>query len=69
MLDESLTSLEKKLGPLHFVRVHRSELINIDYIRSLRTTDGATELELTDGQRVPVSRRSSAELKRRLGIS
>jgi two-component system LytT family response regulator len=68
VLDESLNALEQRLGPAGFVRVHRSELVNLARVRALHTEDGSTTLELSDGQRVPVSRRFVPELKARLGI-
>lgn len=69
VLDDSLTSLEKRLAPHGFVRVHRAELINLAAVRALHGSGSATEVELSDGQRAPVSRRLLAELKRRLGLA
>ncbi len=68
LLDESLNALEVRLTSLGFVRVHRSELVNLHFVKALHLEDGATEVELLDGGRVPVSRRQAAELKRRLGM-
>ncbi len=66
LLDESLTSLEKRLAGFDFLRVHRSELVNLNCVRALR--DGGRVLELSDGQTARVSRRFRAELERALGI-
>jgi DNA-binding LytR/AlgR family response regulator len=68
LLDESLNQLEERLAPLGFLRIHRSELVRLDAVRALRGDHGATEVELSDGQRAPVSRRLVADLRRRLGI-
>lgn len=68
LLDESLSQLEERLAPLGFLRVHRAELVRLDAIRALHGEHGSTQLELSDGQRAPVSRRLVPELKRRLGI-
>jgi two-component system LytT family response regulator len=68
VLDESLNTLEERLGSLGFLRVHRSELVNLEAVRVVHSEDGATEVELSDGQRVPVSRRATITLKERLGI-
>lgn len=50
-----LTTLEQKLDPKQFVRVHRGALVNIEAIREIDQKDGMW-LKLSDGARVPVSR-------------
>jgi two-component system LytT family response regulator len=68
LLDESLSTLEIRLKPSGFVRVHRSEIIRIGAVRAIHTDGGGTTVELADGDRAPVSRRLLAELKNALGI-
>jgi DNA-binding LytR/AlgR family response regulator len=68
LLDESLNQLEERLAPLGFLRVHRAELVRLEAIRALHGEAGNTLVELSDGQRAPVSRRLVADLRRRLGI-
>ena len=68
LLDESLNALEERLAAAGFIRVHRSELINLRRVKALHLEDGALEVELTDGQRATVSRRQAGELRRRLGL-
>jgi DNA-binding LytR/AlgR family response regulator len=65
---ETLSTLEKRLAPFGFVRVHRAELIRVSAVRSLRMRDGVLEAELCDGQIVRVSRRSAASLRAQLGL-
>lgn len=67
LLDESLNTLEERLGPYDFVRVHRAELVNLKFVRSLRRMGATADLELLSGARVKVSRRLLPELERRLG--
>jgi DNA-binding LytR/AlgR family response regulator len=67
LLDESISSLEKRLAAFDFLRVHRSELVNLNCVRALR--DGGTVLELSDGQTARVSRRFRTDLERALGIA
>lgn len=67
LLDESIGSLEERLEPWGFFRVHRSDLINLHFIRALHRTARGAQVELLDGQRVPVGRRRAAELAKRLG--
>lgn len=68
VLDESLSQLEATLEPLHFLRVHRRELINLRRVSALHAEGDTALLELDDGQRAQVSRRALAEVKRRLGL-
>ena len=65
---ETLSTLEKRLAPFGFVRVHRAELIRLSAVRSLGARDGILEVELEDGQFARVSRRSVASLKAQLGL-
>ena len=70
LIRESLASLEQRLDPERFVRVHRSAIVRLDRVREMRAiTAGESVLVLRDGTRVPVSRRRReqvAELLRRM---
>jgi two-component system LytT family response regulator len=58
LIRESLASLEERLDPTSFVRVHRSAIVALDRVRELRSTGlGEWIVVLRDGTRVPVSRR------------
>jgi two-component system, LytTR family, response regulator len=59
LLRESLTSLEMRLDPRRFARVHRSAIVQIDRIRELH----GDEFVLRDGMRVAVSRRRRAAIE------
>src|SRR5689334_1128916 len=70
LIRESLASLEQRLDPGQFVRVHRSAIVRLDRVREIRSAGaGESVLILRDGTRVPVSRRRReqvTELIRRL---
>jgi two-component system LytT family response regulator len=70
LIRESLASLEQRLDPTCFVRVHRSAIVSLDRVRELRSTGlGEWIVVLRDGTRVPVSRRRRervAEMIRRV---
>lgn len=68
LLDDPIVTLEKRLGDLGFVKIHRAELINLGHVRALTREDDRTWVELVDGQRAAVSRRHLGRLKERLGI-
>jgi two-component system, LytTR family, response regulator len=58
LIRESLASLEERLDPRCFVRVHRSAIVALDRVRELRSAGlGEWIVVLRDGTRVPVSRR------------
>lgn len=46
----------------NFVRIHRSHMINIQYLRTLQTKDKRVA-ELHDGTKIPISRRKFVDLK------
>ena len=61
---DSLNSLEDRLDPDQFVRVHRSSIVNIRYARCIRVDPaGAYFIEMCDGARVRVSRNHRGLLK------
>jgi two-component system LytT family response regulator len=62
LLRESLSSLEMRLDPARFVRVHRAAIVQIDRVREFR----GDELVLRDGARIPISRRRRTVLEQRL---
>lgn len=67
----SLTDFELKLRGWHFFRTHRSYLVNLDRVKELVYLPNRTCLLLLDDleeTKVPVSRRTVPELKKKLGI-
>jgi two-component system LytT family response regulator len=62
----TLASIEERLDPHLFLRVHRAALVNTAAIRGTLEEDGALRLTLTDGSRIPVSRARRREVERRL---
>jgi len=49
LVRDSLESLEERLAPLGFIRVHRSELVRRDACVALFSEPGGASLELSDG--------------------
>jgi two-component system LytT family response regulator len=65
LIQQSLTNLEKRLNPQHFIRVHRSSIVNIDYVKEIDTaSSGRYHLFLKNGKMIPVSRTGAKQLKR-----
>jgi two-component system LytT family response regulator len=63
LLRESLSSLEARLDPRRFARIHRSAIVQLDRVRELRNTLHGDEVVLRNGSRVPVSRRKRGVLE------
>lgn len=58
MTRESMTNLEKKLDPDLFLRIHRSALVNKNFISEInRTPTGEINLVMSDSAVLPMSRR------------
>jgi two-component system LytT family response regulator len=57
VLGETLTSLERRLDPARFLRIHRSRLVNRSRIVAVHVLMGGSyELELRDGTRLSSGR-------------
>lgn len=57
LLRETMTRLEQKLDPQMFLRVHRSSIVNLQYVKEVRTEkDGESAVMLINGQKIPMSR-------------
>jgi len=64
---ESLASLEGRLEPGRFLRIHRGILVNIDRVLDLQPgANGDAVLRLSTGAALPLSRRYKAQARRRL---
>ena len=63
MLRESIADLSDNLDPRHFVRIHRSSIVNLDRIREIYR-EGQTEgsVVLTTGQQLRMSRSGRQKL-------
>jgi two-component system response regulator LytT len=66
----SLAQLEAKLEPHNFFRVHRRYLVNLACVEEVSPVSGGTLLLTLVGEdeKIPVSRRRVASLKKALGL-
>ncbi len=63
VLRESMSEILERLGPSQFVRIHRSAGINLEHVRAVRRArSGGLEVELSDGMRLPISRRKASDV-------
>jgi two-component system LytT family response regulator len=57
LLRETMSHLETRLDSKAFLRVHRSFIVNLNYVKEVRTEqDGESIVVMTDGQKVAMSR-------------
>lgn len=61
---DRLNRLEQRLDPRLFCRIHRSYLLNVDYLARIESESKDTRLAvLTNGRELPISRSGYANLK------
>lgn len=69
VIREAMQTLEERLDPGRFLRVHRSAIVRLELVETLlKGAGGDYEVQLRGGARVRVSRSRREELERRLGV-
>lgn len=72
IVDNTISDLEHTLDPAHFIRIHRSTLVNLRYVKELRSWfTGGLALRLRDTRQtdLQVARDRAREVRRRIGAS
>jgi two-component system LytT family response regulator/two-component system response regulator AlgR len=70
LIRETMNGMEARLDPNVFIRVHRSALVRIDRIGSIRRPGyGRFSLLLTSGEEVPVGRTYVKQIKKLIGAA
>lgn len=66
-LRKTITSLEQRLDPTVFLRVHRSAIINLHHVREIKNeANGEATVLMDNGDRVPMSRSCRSWIQRLL---
>jgi len=69
-LRATMAGIEARLDAQRFVRVHRSYVVNLDFLAEIEPLDtGDARLLMRDGMTIPCSRRYRAALRERFGQS
>jgi two-component system LytT family response regulator len=69
VIRESMQTLEERLDPAQFMRIHRSAIVRLDTVVTVWRSDGRDwDVQLRNGTRLRVSRNRRDELQRRLAI-
>jgi two-component system LytT family response regulator len=57
LLRETMARLEKRLDPEMFLRVHRSAIVNLQFVKEVRSDmDGESTVVMTSGEKIAMSR-------------
>jgi two-component system, LytTR family, response regulator len=68
LLRETMAHLEAQLDPALFIRIHRSTIVNLQYVKEIRTNAGSEPFVLLrDGRRLPLSRRYGSRIAQLIG--
>jgi two-component system LytT family response regulator len=63
LLRQTMADLEEKLDPAKFARVHRSAIVNLQFVKEVRRESrGDFAVVLVNGQKVPMSRSHHARI-------
>jgi two-component system, LytTR family, response regulator len=63
LLRQTMTSIEQRLDPRMFLRVHRSTIVNLRYVKEVRTEQrGDFVVHLVEGQKLAMSRSYKARI-------
>jgi len=67
--DFRLYELEEQLAKTNFLRVGKAVILNVSVLKSVRALiNGRMEAELTNGEKIVISRHYVAKLKKKLGL-
>jgi len=70
IIRERMQTLEERLDPSRFFRIHRSAIVRLDLVETLlRNPGGDYAMQLKGGVRLKVSRSRFEELEKRMGIA
>lgn len=65
----TVSELDKRLDKKKFIRISRSDIVNLDFVKKLDLSfTGTIAVELTNGDVAYVSRRNLKEFRRALGL-
>lgn len=70
LLRETIGKLEGRLDPQSFLRVHRSAIVNLQYVKEVKNEpDGDANVLLMSGQKIPMSRSYRSRIQKLMNFS
>ena len=65
LLRETIGRLESRLDPRSFIRIHRSSIVNLQYVKEVkREANGDATVVLTGGEQIALSRSYRSRIQR-----
>ena len=65
LLREAIGHLESRLDPRAFIRIHRSSIVNLHYVKEVRhEANGDANVVLLSGEKIPLSRSYRSRIQR-----
>ena len=65
LLRETMAHMEERLDPRAFLRVHRSSIVNLQFVKEVRMdAEGEAAVMLINGQKVSMSRSYRSRIQR-----
>jgi two-component system LytT family response regulator len=69
LLRETIGRLESRLDPRSFIRIHRSSIVNLQYVKEVKhEANGDAAVVLTGGEKIPLSRSYRSRIQRLVKI-
>ena len=63
-LRDTMGHMEARLDPQMFLRVHRSFIVNLDYVKEVQSdTEGESKVVMVDGEKIAISRSYRARIQ------
>jgi two-component system LytT family response regulator len=70
LLRETISRLERRLDPRSFLRVHRSSIVNLHYVKEVKNeVDGDATVVMISGERIAMSRSYRSRIQRLMKVS
>lgn len=70
LLRETIGKIESRLDPRSFLRIHRSSIVNLQYVKEVKNeADGDANVLLLSGEKIPMSRSYRARLQKLMNVS
>ena len=65
LLRETIGRLESRLDPRSFIRIHRSSIVNLQYVKEVKhEANGDATVVLVGGEKIPLSRSYRSRIQR-----
>lgn len=69
VLRETLNNFEKKLGPADFIRIHKSFIVNLDFIKEIKkSSNGSYQICMMGNQLFNISKTYRSEVMKKLKL-